>query len=132
MRIAASSSAISARSFNRHDALFLPHKNAGHIRQVVLTMRIVRLQFADQLEEGIGLEGVDARVDFAHRFLLRRQRLLFHNGNHLRRSRPLADHPPIAKRIRRRSRQNGHRRPLSQVKVAQPRNRLRRQQRHIA
>ena len=74
-------------------------KHGGHVREVVLAMRIVGLQVANARVKRLDAKRVEAGVDLANFFLRGSRGLFFDNGFHFIALRALAQHSPIARRI---------------------------------
>ncbi len=88
-------------------------------------------EFVDVVIEGHYREGIEARIDLANLVLCGCQRLLLNNRTHVVALRTLANHSPVAGRILQLRGEQGHRRFLGMVKVAQLFNGLRSDQRGV-
>ena len=64
-----------------------------HVGQVVLALRVLRLQLPQDLQQRGHLEGVEAGVDLAHPGLVGGRVLGLHDGAHA--ARLVAQHPPV-------------------------------------
>ena len=100
-----------------------------NIRQVVLTLCILIVDFFERIEQGTHLEDIRACIDLMDGELFRCAILLFYNACHV--SRFIAKDAAIAKRIIKDRGQHRGSRPLFPAGLCQMRNRLGAQQRRI-
>ena len=121
---------------NGDHELTVVHQHGRHVGQVELARAVRVAQLAQALEKRVRAEGVDAAVDLAEALRLgqqvRRERLLLHDGFHVTGAVLFAQHAAITGRVGRNGGQDGHGRVILQVRVAQPCDGLRTNERHIA
>ena len=81
-------------------------------------VRIVGAQIADVLKQRLGLKGVEPGIDFLNLLLPFFQRFLLDNSLYFIALRGFANDAPVASRVLQPCGQNGHRRILGQVEIA--------------
>ena len=123
---------VHALGLQGHDALAVGHQQGCHVRQVELAVRVIGAEQVELAEERLSLEAIDPGVDLARGKLGRRQRLLLDDGKHIGLACGEAQDAAVAGGILGDRGQDGHRRPLFQVQLAERRERLGADQRNVA
>ena len=117
---------------NRDHALFRLTQNGRHIREIKLSVRVIRAELVDMREQCFNRKSIKTGVDLANFLLFGRSRFLLYDRLHIIAFRALANYTPIAGRISDYGGQNGHRGFFAGMKIAQLRDRFGRNQRRVA
>ena len=123
---------VHAAGLERDDALAVGHQQRGDVRQIELAVGVVGGEQVELAEERRSLEAVDSGVDLRRGELGGRERLLFDDGEHLGLARGEAQDASIASGVLGDRGEDGHRRALFQVQLAERGERFGADQRNVA